>query len=242
MTDFTDQSGDTIRFEWGERGVEALASTGTFVIVDVLSFSTCVTVAVDRSASVLPYRWDDDTAPAYAIEHGALLAGRRGDPRARYTLSPASLMRLDRDARLVLPSPNGSTLAFEAAQRGTVIAGCLRNRSAVAEFIDRRGGPVAIIAAGERWHDGSLRPCIEDLLGAGAIIAKLKGRRSAEADVAVAAFRDTAPRIRDVLLACSSGRQLAEHGYARDVEIAAEIDSTAVVPILQGNCFVPAKP
>lgn len=35
------------------------------------------------------------------------------------------------------------------------------------------GRTVAVIPAGERWADGSLRPAIEDLLGAGAFIREL---------------------------------------------------------------------
>src|SRR5205085_6785325 len=116
MTGFADQHDYTVRMEWGAAGVRALAVTGTFVVVDVLSFSTCVTVAIDRGAFVLPYRWDDQNAPAYAVEHAAVLAGRRGDPGCEYSLSPESLLNIRSGLRLVLPSPNGSTLALEAAR------------------------------------------------------------------------------------------------------------------------------
>lgn len=78
-------------------------------------------------------------------------------------------------ARLVLPSPNGSAIA--SATAGTVVAACLRNATAVARWLGFRladsGTAVTVIAAGERWPDGSLRPALEDLLGAGALLSAL---------------------------------------------------------------------
>lgn len=50
-----------LRFEWGEAAIQYLApSCQAVVIMDVLSFSTAVDVALERGASVLPYRWKDD--------------------------------------------------------------------------------------------------------------------------------------------------------------------------------------
>ena len=52
---FYDQSEFDIRQEWGLRGVEVLAPISDVVIVvDVLSFSTCVDVAVGRGGGGLP--------------------------------------------------------------------------------------------------------------------------------------------------------------------------------------------
>jgi 2-phosphosulfolactate phosphatase len=45
----TDQSGFTVRCEWGPPGVQALAGCRTFIVIDVLSFTTCVSVAAARS-------------------------------------------------------------------------------------------------------------------------------------------------------------------------------------------------
>ena len=76
--------------------------------------------------------------------------------------------------RLVLPSPNGSSISFGPRRRRRCRSSgaCLRNRAAVARSRGSRG-TVAVVAAGERWPDGSLRPCAEDLWGAGAVLAAL---------------------------------------------------------------------
>jgi 2-phosphosulfolactate phosphatase len=236
---FTDQRNYTVRLEWGRQGLLALgaADPPVFVIVDVLSFSTCVAVAVEQGAEVFPYRWKDGGAVAYAREHDAALAGSRGDVTAEYSLSPESLLTIRSGARLVLPSPNGSALSFEAVAQGTVIAGSLRNRAAVSAFLNEQNRPVAIIAAGERWPDGSMRPCLEDLVGAGGIIAGLSGSRSPEADAAVAAYDAVAGRLCATLVRCSSGRELVDSGYRRDVEIAAEVDASMCVPVLKDASF-----
>ena len=77
--------------------------------------------------------------------------------------------------RVVLPSPNGSVDRLRPRRQpaATVVGACLRNRTAVARWLLARGGTVAVVAAGERWPDGSLRPCAEDLWGAGAVLALL---------------------------------------------------------------------
>jgi phosphosulfolactate phosphohydrolase-like enzyme len=78
----------------------------------------------------------------------------------------------------------------------------------------------------------SLRPSIEDLIGAGSIVAALSDlRTSPEADVAAAAFIASEHRILDVLRGCVSGRELIDRGFPDDVDLAAAIDSVgAAVP------------
>src|SRR5207244_85897 len=104
--------------------------------------------------------------------HRAELALERGD--GHFSLSPSSFLNAAPATRVVLPSPNGASLTL-AADGCKVFAGCLRNASAVAEAAQRAGTRVAVIPAGERWPGGSYRPCLEDLLGAGAVLARMRG-------------------------------------------------------------------
>ncbi len=235
-----DQHGFDVRLDWGMRGLQnLLGAARTVVVVDVLSFTTSVDVAVGRGAAVLPFAGPRHEAAAFAERCRA----RAAAPRASggWSLSPASLETIPAGTRLVLPSPNGSTLADTAGRHGdTVLAGCLRNASAVAAAAGRTP-PVAVIAAGERWESGPhpLRPAVEDLLGAGAVVAALQGLDSSpEATAAAAAFSAARHDLAAHLLAAASGRELANQGFARDVEIAAAHDVSRAVPTLVDGVFV----
>jgi 2-phosphosulfolactate phosphatase len=176
-----DQAEYDVRCEWALEGLLALGeSSDAMVIVDVLSFSTAVDIALGCGASVLPYRWKDDSATAFAAERGAVLAAGRSS--GGYSLSPASLRAIPAGTLLVLPSPNGATLAASAAA-APVYTACLRNAPAVAQQAARHGPRIAVIPAGEQWCDASLRPCLEDLVGAGAVLAGLPGTLSPEAEL-----------------------------------------------------------
>jgi len=231
---FPDQRPARVRLEWGPTGALRLLgpdySASLVVVVDVLSFSTAVTVACEQGVVVHPYPHRDPTgAEALAANLGAALAQPRGD--GRLSLSPASLVHL-RGGRLVLPSPNGATIAHGLARTGaTVVAGCLRNASAVASVVaehlaaDPRHD-VVLVPAGERWPDGSLRPCVEDLLGAGAITAALRDDDlSVEARAAARLWRAT-PDPTATIRESTSGRELTTAGWSEDVSVAVDLDAT----------------
>jgi 2-phosphosulfolactate phosphatase len=224
------QDGFDVRLEWGPDGIDALVEAcAVLVIVDVLSFSTAVDVAVGRGARILPLPWRDERAATAARAAGAVLAGERS-----WTLRPSSLVDIPAGTLLALSSPNGATLCRRAADAGVrVLAGCLRNAGAVARRAQELGGPVGVIAAGERWSaDGRpLRPGLEDYLGAGAIVAAMRGTLSPEAAVAAAAFRsvtDIAATVAD----CTSGRELIKWNHPGDVELAGRLDVSDTAPVL----------
>jgi 2-phosphosulfolactate phosphatase len=227
-----DQAGYQVRCEWGQPGMEILAPISDVVIlVDVLSFSTAVDIALARGALIFPYPAHDDSAAAYAAFVRAELASTRR-AAGQFTLSPASLRNIPAGHRLVLPSPNGAALAF-ASSSSKVFTACLRNSAAVAEAAARSGRTFAVIPAAERWPNGTLRPCLEDWIGAGAVLVHLKGNKSPEAELAIEAFRWCEKNLHRVLTECASGRELLERGFADDVALAAELDVSRIVPILQ---------
>lgn len=228
--------------EWGFAGLrESARLAETAVVVDVLSFSTTVSVAVGRGAAVYPVRPGDGYAPAVAERLGAHLAGPRG---SRFSLSPATADQLEPGERLVLGSPNGAALSLAAARRGLrVVAACLRNASAVGGWLREHGGRVVVVAAGKHWRDGTDRFAIEDLLGAGAVLSHLDPSPfTPEAHVAAAAFRAAAPHLEVTVRDCTSGRELAAHGFPEDPLWASRLDADDAVPVLLDGGFRAAIP
>ena len=235
---FFNQQEFDVRCEWGERGLShLLPGSDVIIIVDVLSFSTCVDIAAGRGAIVYPYRWKDESAVAYAESLDGVLANFNRKFDVGYSLAPTSLLTIPRGTRLVLPSPNGSSLTLAAGQVPT-LAGCLRNAKAVATASHRIGSRISVIPAGETWNVGSLRPAFEDLVGAGAIISRLTGSRSPEAELAVAAFMTFNHDLLCRLKQCGSGKELIGRGFERDIDLAAELDSSTCVPVLVEGAYI----
>ena len=140
----------------------------------------------------------------------------------------------------MLPSPNGSTLSLATAATPT-LAGCLRNSGAAAARAARIGRRIAVVPCGERWPDDSLRPAIEDLIGAGAIISHLAGSKSPEAYAAQALFESCRTDLTCLLATCASGKELIHRGYRPDVEHASRLDCSTSAPLLSGDRFVDAN-
>lgn len=56
-----------VKCEWRIRGVEELSSVlDVIIIVDILSFPTCVDVATNNGAIIYPCSWKDESAIDYA--------------------------------------------------------------------------------------------------------------------------------------------------------------------------------
>lgn len=252
------QDAGALRFDWGLTGATVIAEgAAVVVVVDLLSFTTSLSVAVDLGIEVYPYRLRDVSAAAFAATRQAVLAvGRREAGNTGVSLSPLSIRAaagrsgpLAGGGRLVLPSPNGASVARALAEAGVSVVGAsLRNVNAVAAWVRSAaaGQPVAVVASGERWPGDLLRPAVEDLWGAGAVLPALldagAGPASPEAMAAVAAFRQVAGDLPAALRACASGQELTADGFGDEIAVAAEWNTSTVVPVLQGDTFRAVRP
>jgi len=227
-----------IRCEWGEQSVTALAAdSDAVIIVDVLSFSTCVAIAVHNGAIVYPFHSNTMTAQDYAREKDALLAVKQRNTKG-YSLSPLSLMTIPAQTKIVLPSPNGSLLSTLTGNKPT-FTGCLRNARAVALAAQKFGIRITVIPAGERWFatNSSLRPALEDTIGAGAIIHYLSGKKSMEAQAAESTFLQFRNQLQSCFKNIGSGIELIDKGFAKDVELAAELNVSDKAPRLRNSAY-----
>jgi 2-phosphosulfolactate phosphatase len=136
--------------------------------------------------------------------------------------------------------------AAEAGGAHAVIGG-LRNAAAVAVHVmevQRTRGlrtSISIIAAGyaDDADAARVRFAVDDLLGAGAVVAALGdlGIDHASPDAAVAGegFRALGGAVRHLLTASGTGRALAAEGRRDEVLAGATRDAASVVPVLRAG-------
>lgn len=206
-------------------------------MVDVFSFSSAVTVAVSRGAEVLPALSPEDAvARADAHREALVLPGRRRPTPEGWSHSPKSLQTLPPGARLIYFSDNGGHCCARARRAARLLVGALINASAVAaaavDLQETLGLLVSVVACGECWsRNGALRPCLEDEMGAGAIISAMQLETSPEAGAAARTFESLRGSMIEPLRDCGSGRELRAIGFSDDVHLMAGVDTVEAVPL-----------
>ena len=231
----------SVRLEWGPAAIKHLGSeVDCIVVIDVMSFSTCVNIAVERGAVIYPYPWRDETTQRYADERGAAVASGKRRFADGWSLSPQSMLNTSEGLKLVLPSPNGSACTFFA--RGlhkAVYCASLRNLAATAAACQSYER-VLVVPCGERWEDDhSLRPCFEDHLAAGGLVSALqRGDASPEARMAALTYDALGPSRNAALATCGSALELTERGFGGDVALCLEEDVSHIACRLEGDRFV----
>lgn len=214
------------------------------VVIDILfATSTIVHALAGAVAAIWPAR-DQAHADALARQRpGALLAGEYG-ARTLPGCAPATPLALVRrlgDAREVVYCTTNGTRAFAAAAAALeVYAGALTNAAALAGHIAHAhpGRGVLLVCAGSMG-----RFCLEDFIGAGSLVSRLRAAGDyAASDAAMAAELASiaAAGVPGVLSRSRTGRVLDGLGLDQEIEAAALADSCTVVPVLRDGCLVGA--
>ncbi|MGG3468751.1 2-phosphosulfolactate phosphatase [Neobacillus pocheonensis] len=244
-----DQSPNECRVEWGRRGAMEAAERGDIVIiVDVLSFSSTVISALGNGAIIYPFPPNLD-GKEYAEKIGAeYLLGRAEAVRlGKPSLSPVSFNEQYNKKKYVLSSLNGAFCTWVAAKVPALLIGSLLNAAAVASAVNhfrkQTRANITIVPCGEQWNDvknneDTLRPAIEDYLGAGAILNYLEGKKSSEAEICLGTFQHARPKLKELIWECGSGRELRGRGFADDVIHCSRLNAYQTVPILKNDHFI----
>jgi 2-phosphosulfolactate phosphatase len=242
------QSPYVCRVEWGRRGAREAAERGDIVIiVDVLSFSSTVISALNYGALIFPYPPTLDGKDYAKKINAEYILGRAEASKAGVpTLSPVSFNEQHSNRKYVLSSLNGAFCTWIASNVPALLIGSLLNASSVAYAANQlrfqTNASITVIPCGEQWSNGreeeeTLRPAIEDYLGAGAILSSLSGEKSPEAEVCTGAFLHAKSKLDKLIWECGSGRELRDRGFADDVKHCSRLNVYQIVPILEGNHF-----
>ncbi|MEK7432790.1 MAG: 2-phosphosulfolactate phosphatase [Cyanobacteriota bacterium] len=224
-----------IKCEWGFNGLNSLLSySDIIIIIDILSFSTCIDIVMSKNSTAYPYKYNDESSISFAKFINAELAKKRS--KNEISLSPYSLLNLKENSKIVLPSPNGSELSLSTKNKTTFCA-CFRNYKAVAKKALELDENITIICAGERWGNSELRVSIEDLIGAGAVISELSGTLSPESKIALNSFNTYKNDLFSIIKESSSGKELIEKDFEDDVKLACQLNVSKHVPILSKEGF-----
>ena len=86
--------------------------------------------------------------------------------------------------------------------------------------------------------DLTLRPALEDLMGAGVVLSYLTGSLSPAAQLAVTAYQSMRQNLDVLIKQCGSGQELIEQGFEPDVDLALQLNVSNCVPTLFKGSYI----
>jgi 2-phosphosulfolactate phosphatase len=226
------------------RGQMGRSHRSLSIVVDVLRASSSIVTLLERGAShVIPAADIEEARSLKERLPDHLLCGERGGLPPEgfdYGNSPAEFARMELAGRgVILATSNGTRVLSDLADTPAVIVGSLLNRTACAR--------VALAVADERQLDinivcsaGGSEFALEDALGAGGIVDALGAINETmelgdAARFACDAFLTASRDLEDAVASAYHARGLIEAGFADDVAYCARLDTTEIVPGLEGR-------
>lgn len=214
----------------------------TVIVIDVLRATSTIVAALEAgSAGVLPVETVLEARALVANDH--LLAGERfcrKIPGFDLGNSPEELTPdTVKGRKIILTTTNGTRALHKAMRADYVLAGSFNNASACARTAAELRRDVVLLCAGSHNEFA-----LEDGLCAGLLIRLLNetgpgGNEINDLGTAMlGSYDSTCGKLREALLASTTGRKLLKNGYARDVDRCSAVDLSVIVPRLQGDMLV----
>lgn len=211
----------------------------TVVVFDVLRATTTMAAALAGGVEGIRIFGSLDEAARAAAAHAGprILCGEENClPPPGFDLgnSPGAFRRELHAGRTAYMSTTNGTRAIVAARAArTVFAGALVNASAVARAVATAGADVTLLCAGT---GGAV--AMEDVIGAGAVMAALEGNFpiSPESDVALIGRRLYEAAEHDLGAALTEslgGRNVIAAGLLEDIAFAARLDALDIVGFVE---------
>ena len=203
------------------------------VVIDIIRATTTVTTALSLGRRIFPVRTTDDAFAVAAKLKDPLLVGELGGnvPYGfEITNSPAQIAeRTDVNRPMVFISSSGTQLMMNAEGSEAVYISCLRNLSALTNYIAGRHKHVAVIGAGTR---GEFR--LEDQMGCAWVAESLvnAGFKTGNCETEEYISRWSGAGLQEVRKS-KSVEYLLKTGQEQDLEfIINHIDDLSIVPSL----------
>jgi 2-phosphosulfolactate phosphatase len=216
----------------------------TAVVVDVIRATSSIVSAFEHGCtSILPAESADEARSLLQTHPDALLCGERKGKRIEGFRLGNSPREFTREAvagkALILATSNG-TRTLRAVSAGRAVAiGALMNRTAVAAWLRRRAEDALLICSG---YEGIFS--LEDAVCAGGIAEGAAEAGMVLGDGAEACrilWRRYSGDLPGLLRQTAWGRHIVAIGLGPDLDACARLDTTRVVPVLEGG-LIRAEP
>jgi 2-phosphosulfolactate phosphatase len=218
----------TLKLEWGVEGLNlAVDREDNIVIIDQLRFSSAVVTAIALGFTIEPTLDKTRKTESFSLSPTAFLGK---SPR-----------------RVVIASPNGAYLSFNAKGEKQVVYGSILNAKAVAEWVDNLNENTTLLAAGEVDVEGREQFldkqekiktkenkifAFEDFIAAGAIAYFSKMNKSEYCIEAQNLYVEVKDRLLDRIIDTTSHRYNEAKGKGKDTVLCAQLNFYKVVPKL----------
>ncbi len=229
--------------------VDARVAGAACVAIDVFRATSVIATALANGAQrVIPVSTPEAAFETAAkVGAGAILGGERDSVRIegfRFGNSPAEYTPEAVAAKTVVITTTNGTRAIAAilahGPRPSLACGALLNAGAVAFDADTSDRRDLVLVCG--GTEGAVS--MEDVVGAGAIVAALSGWAEGAIDCddavrsAVALFQAYRENLFELLARGQHAGRLIEKGFVADVERCSHLDGLSVVPRWDGTGFV----